>query len=1580
MSGITSASDLADTVCTLHQEGLEMGKTGLAYAYETEGYIQQSYEGRSLFELIQNARDANQLQGKAGCIWFSLQGGILRVANTGAAFTREGIRAVAHVGESTKHSAETIGFKGIGFKSVRQLTDQPRVVTQHGTVYFDVAETRRRHPERVGARCPLFLLPYYADTPLSSAELAQGIVTRLELPLRDELAVQWVHRNFEDLKIEQLLLLDWLEEVSFTTDGGKSRHYRLEKGQRARELKTQVDDQPEQYFQVYSPEIPVTIPPEIVAGLGEKEKALVSTMQQVDIRVVLGADAAGGHRPLTQASLYLFYPLGLKTGFSFLIHSYFLVSPSRTELRPDAQLNTFLLQAIGRFIGTELLQQLRQLHWDTSEVLRYNHNEGSGEKLRVLYKSVRDTLRDKAFVYCAGAYLHPAEVITIGPSLSNRLPLSHFAGKRLVVASDKVREWLSSEFEVRELSRRNLETELEQECARRQAQQDWPFFEQLYSFLSTRDAPDMTGRAVLLTQHQQLVAGKQVNIFYIDRRQPRSLELPVELADAVQVLNERFTFTGETLRFLQGRTGLRDFERASLAKALLDRMGPQKSLNWELLNVLYNLREEVSPETFQSEGILPTTDSQWVNPLHTPVYLNSPELRALYAPRGSFLDEAIFARLGLVETAAQHAFLQWAGVWQRPGLYVQRSERQLDEEDSRYPQLGWENQHTRRTIWLQRERQLAVPARISSWFGAQLLAHWESYRNFLQKDIVGNSPSYTQNGSYPRFINSSERIALSGAMQWLREKAWLQTQQDANDDTYRPAAEVVLISRQENASALDRAVVSYLPTVAVPGAYLEQLASDLQAATWPAATGEQFTHVLKLFYEHNNQRLPELRASEAEKLKKAYSQVLTRLYEATLGRGLDLPAGLAGIRFLAVDTRTAALSWCQGALIYYVDDLALYDQLPDKWQAVVQPQFTRTEAHQFGKIAQQVGTCLSEMLDYEVQHGEITRQLTLSKLLGEQLGGCLALLEQKLEESLTDQEVATLAELRVLEVQSLRKVLWWLDDTQNTHAVELPHFAGTHREETYAALYVTTGFGQQPAEVAAALTQAAQVLLAKDEVNWVDAQATLSDYLESERPGEFLNRRRIGRSRLLELEQQLQTTGDNLVAFWRAVRRATGAAPLADAATLEALTADLPLSEGLRAQFAPASFRYGNLSDASNRKALQALVKALGLPFATLQQAVAEPLSVEELWGNEWSKLRNRYQAAFQAWQYERVAAPDATSSQLKRQQNFSRLLDTYRLLPPRPYPAELAEPLENHFERVLVDKFPELAGLSVLKKQPEHPAQWYNDEYRQTLLAVQQQVAAPEHAWLNEFIAGSQLRDLLFFGQTEPILTAYETWAAPQRGPTEAEAVEANAAATEAARPDPYANPTSVFAGAATMRAAPVGAPRLGTERPSGGSGASGAAHGERESYIGRRAEQRVLGWLATRYTQVSWVSFNAKAVGIGDPWYNPDGDDRVGYDITYWDDELGEKVLVEVKGTTGDGGRLYISRKEVEVAGQAANAYRLLYVTQVEEAESAQIHDLGNPFSQGLKGLHDNPAFTPIWEKMQLAFTLNGPNGEQE
>src|SRR6476661_979717 len=1253
---ITSATELKSVVQELHQGGLNMTSEGMTYAAETEGYIQQSYEGRSLFELIQNARDANQLAGKAGAVWFELKYGVLSIANTGLPFSRAGIRAVSRVGESTKHSAETIGFKGIGFKSVRQLTDKPRVVTQYGSFYFDEAETRRLHAERLGRGCPLFLLPYYSEKKLSQADLARGVVTRVELPLRNEAATAWVHDNFKQLKIEQLVLLDWLTEVRFTTTTGRSRDYLLQKDRCGRGLTTKVDNQPEKHFHVYTPKKPVHIPDEVVAGLGEKEKALVSAMEQVDIRVVIGTEADGSHRPIPDAALYLFYPLGLKTGFSFLIHSYFLVSPSRTELRADAKLNTFLLKEIGRFIGGEFLQQLKKNNWDTNEVLCYNRDE---EKLRGLHNSDKETLRSEPLIYCEGEYLHRAEVMTISAALAGRLGLQHFDGKRLVVASDKVREWLNSEFGVRALNRQNLDTELEKECERRRQAKDWTFFDQLYRYLSAKDAPDMSERTVLLTQHQQLVCGKKVNIFYIDRKQRKAWDLPIELGDAVQMLNKRFTFNPEDLRFFQGRTGLRDFERASLASALLERMGPQKPLNWELLGVLYNMRDEVEAEDFQTEGVVPTVDGQWTNPLHTPVYLDTEELRALRTKHGKFLDESVFRRLD-IKTYEREDFLEWAGIWQRTGLYIQRGERALSANDSRYMRIGWGQQTIRRNIQLVRERVLDEPGQMTPWFSSQLLNNWQLYRNFLQQDFGSLNPVYYQNNSNHQPIHYENRVIWSGAAEWLRKKSWLQTRQDEVDDTFSSVGDVVLVAQHENTNTLDRTVIQHLPVVVVPTGYLQQLALDLGAAMWPTASASRFVSLLKLFHVYNKERLPMLKPNEADKLKRAYNHMLTRLYEASLGRGEEVPDGLESIYFLAIDTHKNELSWCKGGQTYYIDDPTLYEQLPTTWQAALQPQFTRVESNQFGKIAQQVGLSLADVLSRSVQYGETNRETTLYKLIGNNLAGCFALMEQKLEEALTDQGIAELTDIQVHEVSSLERVLWWGEDEQNNHRLLLTHFVGEPADDDNTVLWITSGFEHhRAADPASALVQVAQAKLDKTEASWVHIQATLEDFLDSPQPTEFLRRHRVSRERVLELEQILQTSGNSLLAFWQSVGKATGNELPEDATTLEEVAAEFNLSATLLTQFFPEVFRYSRLSDSSNRKPLLSLLKALSLPFVTLQSALEETLSVEELWGNEWHKLRTKYQAAFQAWLYDRLATISVTKGKLKQQQNFSRQLET---------------------------------------------------------------------------------------------------------------------------------------------------------------------------------------------------------------------------------------------------------------------------------------------------------------------------------
>lgn len=80
-----------------------------------ENYISESYSGRSLIELLQNADDAQSermLVKKRSDFVFI-------VANDGRTFTSEDILSLCRSGASTKaRNADTIGYRGIGFKSI----------------------------------------------------------------------------------------------------------------------------------------------------------------------------------------------------------------------------------------------------------------------------------------------------------------------------------------------------------------------------------------------------------------------------------------------------------------------------------------------------------------------------------------------------------------------------------------------------------------------------------------------------------------------------------------------------------------------------------------------------------------------------------------------------------------------------------------------------------------------------------------------------------------------------------------------------------------------------------------------------------------------------------------------------------------------------------------------------------------------------------------------------------------------------------------------------------------------------------------------------------------------------------------------------------------------------------------------------------------------------------------------------------------------------------------------------------------------------------------------------------------------
>ena len=111
--------------------------------------VRQQYSARYPFELLQNANDAGAGSGGGG-VCFLVTDTSLLVADRGAGFGKEQIRAICGLGGSSKDPRKSIGYKGLGFKSVGEISDQPQVLSAEVSFGFDETKTFKAVEKAVG--------------------------------------------------------------------------------------------------------------------------------------------------------------------------------------------------------------------------------------------------------------------------------------------------------------------------------------------------------------------------------------------------------------------------------------------------------------------------------------------------------------------------------------------------------------------------------------------------------------------------------------------------------------------------------------------------------------------------------------------------------------------------------------------------------------------------------------------------------------------------------------------------------------------------------------------------------------------------------------------------------------------------------------------------------------------------------------------------------------------------------------------------------------------------------------------------------------------------------------------------------------------------------------------------------------------------------------------------------------------------------------------------------------------------------------------------------------------------------------
>lgn len=176
-----------------------------------EEYISESYSSRSIIELLQNADDAKSKRFKI----ISDENFIL-VANDGRPFNNDDVISICRSGASTKsRDGNSIGYRGIGFKSVVELGNRVHVLSKDIQMTFSRELTQQALDSHI--KVPLIRIPHSYSPLINTKELIsqllkENYVTFFIIENKNQTDFE---QNLETFDSTSLLFLNNIKEVNF---------------------------------------------------------------------------------------------------------------------------------------------------------------------------------------------------------------------------------------------------------------------------------------------------------------------------------------------------------------------------------------------------------------------------------------------------------------------------------------------------------------------------------------------------------------------------------------------------------------------------------------------------------------------------------------------------------------------------------------------------------------------------------------------------------------------------------------------------------------------------------------------------------------------------------------------------------------------------------------------------------------------------------------------------------------------------------------------------------------------------------------------------------------------------------------------------------------------------------------------------------------------------------------------------------------------------------------------------------------------------------------------------------------------
>lgn len=362
-----------------------------------EAQVAHDYRGRLIYELLQNADDA--FLGQASDddrVLFRLTDTELWVANTGRAFSDDDIRGLCGLGASSKAGWEgpkraSIGHKGLGFKSVLEITEAPEAYST--TVAFQLGKVHARHAvealwQREGRGTvkdvPAMRFPV-ASFEQDSAWLAlrkQGYNSAFRFPFKPASPAKLRQRLAEQLlalPMSSVLFLKHVEDVIIEVEArdiSESRRWLLERSRVADsgtvercsgltgpglyqvDLLEEARDELHRYWVAHNSEVSIDGHREGLSGPAWDgvEIAEVSVAVRVDDDPRI---------PVADRRFHVFLPTQEPAACSLLVNGAFVTDLSRKHVQvsaSDADYNAHLIRRAADAFRDLLLPLLLEVH------------------------------------------------------------------------------------------------------------------------------------------------------------------------------------------------------------------------------------------------------------------------------------------------------------------------------------------------------------------------------------------------------------------------------------------------------------------------------------------------------------------------------------------------------------------------------------------------------------------------------------------------------------------------------------------------------------------------------------------------------------------------------------------------------------------------------------------------------------------------------------------------------------------------------------------------------------------------------------------------------------------------------------------------------------------------------------------------------------------------------------------------------------------------------------------------------------------------------------------------------------------